>query len=284
LVIRLSALAVLAALTVAGARAQTVTGPTTLTVEDALRAHGDWIVTPDRGPVWYPRTNQGWAPNRDGRWSWVEPQGWVWIDAAPWGGMLPSNGQWMEINRRWAWVPGSAPGTTVIPVGPGQGGTRSLLAPAQPQLVPMPSVVRPEVRVVPGVTPGMGPPSVGQPWIGQPGMAPPSVIPPAATPRPGTAPPNPSPGVGLQPTRPVPQGPLGPPVIVSPAPPWMGPVIQRPDAVPPPTRTVAPPSRPAEGAPQPAPGGYQVGPAPYPWGGGGVVPPPPPQYRTVPGR
>ncbi len=298
--IRIPALAVVAVLTVVGAQAQTVVGPTTLTVEDALRAHGDWIATPDRGPVWYPRANPGWTPNRDGRWSWVEPHGWVWIDAAAWGGMLPPNGQWVEINQRWAWVPGSAPGTMLIPVGPGQGGSRSLLAPAQPQLAPMPGVVRPEVRVVPGATPGVGPPpSVGQPGIGQPGygqpgygqpgygqpwMVPPSVIPPAATPRPGTMPPNPSSGVGLQPSRPIPV-PQGPPVIVSPAPPWMGPSIQRPDALPPPTRTVTPaPSRPGEVPPQPAPGGYQGGPAPYPWGGVGVVPPQPPQYRSVPVR
>jgi hypothetical protein len=281
MMIPLPVLAVIAVLTVVGARAQTVTGPTTLTVEDALRAHGDWIVTPDRGPIWYPRANPGWAPNRDGRWSWVEPHGWIWIDAAPWGGMLPSNGQWVEINRRWAWVPGSAPNTTVIPVGPGQGGTRSLLAPAQPQLAPMPGVVRPEVRVVPGMGPSGGQPSVGHPSIGPPGMAPPSVMPPAATPRPGAMPPNPSFGAGPQPTRPMPV-PQGPPVIVSPALPWIGPAIQRPDAEPPPTRTVTPPpSRPGEGSPPP--NGYQVGPAPYPWGGG-VVPPPPPQYRTVPVR
>lgn len=242
--------------------AQTVVGPTTLTIEDALAAHGDWVVIPRQGQVWYPRVGAGWAPQRDGQWQWREPGGWVWMEAAPWGAYLPQGGRWMEIDRRWAWVPQAPPRSVVVPVpgiGPGgvvggvpPGAPPSLTAPA-PRPSAMPGVIRPETH--------------GQPPLGQPAGGLPRI------------------------TRPPVQEQTAPPVIGAPGPYpgyYPGPMIQRPDAVPPPTRYVAPPpgAAPVPTRPMaPYPPGPAYGTVPMPFGGGTtIVVPIQPQYRSVPGR
>jgi len=75
-----------------------------------LSQHGNWSVSPEYGPVWYPRVVQGWAPYRDGNWAYVEPWGWTWVDSEPWGFAPFHYGRWISIDGRWAWVPGGAPG------------------------------------------------------------------------------------------------------------------------------------------------------------------------------
>jgi len=266
------------------ARAQTVVGPTTLTIEDALAAHGDWVVIPNQGPVWFPRVGIGWVPQRDGQWNWVDQLGWVWVEAAPWGAYVPPGGRWMEIDRRWAWVPHAPPRSIVVPVpGMGQavgpGGVPrtvppNLSAPVPvPRPMPLPGVIRPEPSAPPRFSaPGASP---GGPWGGPSGGAP------------FTRPP-----VVEQPAPPVIGGPVPYPGY------YPGPMIQRPDAVPPPARVINPPpgraevpTRPATPYPPYPPGGQATGPvypAPMPWGGATVVvplqPQQPQQYRTVPGR
>ncbi len=75
-----------------------------------LAQHGNWAVSPEYGPVWYPRVIQGWAPYRDGSWAYVEPWGWTWVDSEPWGFAPFHYGRWISIDGRWAWVPGGALG------------------------------------------------------------------------------------------------------------------------------------------------------------------------------
>lgn len=266
--------------------AQTVVGPTTLTIEDALAAHGDWVVIPGQGTVWFPRVGAGWAPQRDGQWQWREPGGWAWMEAAPWGAYVPPNGRWMEINRRWAWVPQAPPRSMVVPVpvpgmgGPPMGVPPNLAAPA-PIPVPLPGVIRPEAPVqhrpaplvagAPRITRSPEQPSAAPPVIGAP---------------------NPYPG----------QYPSGHPSGYPSGYPgqypgyYPGPMIQRPDAVVPPARVVNPPpgaapvpTRPATPYPPgPAYGTVPVYPTPMPYGGGTVVTPVQPSqpqpYRSVPGR
>ena len=78
-----------------------------MTGAESLDEHGDWHVTADYGPVWYPRAVPvGWAPYRWGRWAWVEPWGWTWVDDAPWGFAPFHYGRWALIGGVWAWAPG----------------------------------------------------------------------------------------------------------------------------------------------------------------------------------
>lgn len=72
-----------------------------------LDNHGNWMVTAQYGPVWYPGdVPLNWAPYRYGRWIWIEPWGWTWVDDAPWGFTPFHYGRWAHLGSRWCWVPG----------------------------------------------------------------------------------------------------------------------------------------------------------------------------------
>ncbi len=223
-------------------RAQTVVGPTTLTLEDALGGHGIWVVEPGIGPVWFPRVGQGWAPHRTGQWSWMDPGGWMWVEAAPWGGWLAPGGQWTERGGRWAWVPPAPPRTIAFP-GPARTPAPTM---GQPPAAPLPTVSRPDPPI------GARPPVQAVPLPGG--------VPPAAM-------------------RPPPP-PAVPPVVTHHAPNWGGPLIHRPDPPSAPARMT--PTRPATPPPDPAAPPVVGGVSPHvmPWGGV-IVPTPPPVYRSV---
>jgi len=81
---------------------------------DDLDDYGNWTVTPDYGPVWYPRgVAAGWQPYTVGRWVYVAPWGYTWVDDAPWGYAPFHYGRWAVIGGRWGWVPGPP---AVVPV------------------------------------------------------------------------------------------------------------------------------------------------------------------------
>lgn len=75
-----------------------------------LDVWGVWISDPMYGVVWLPRVSiADWAPYRYGHWVWISPWGWTWVDDAPWGFAPFHYGRWVQINLRWAWVPGPLP-------------------------------------------------------------------------------------------------------------------------------------------------------------------------------
>jgi hypothetical protein len=81
---------------------------------DDLDDYGDWNVTPDYGPVWYPRAMPvGWQPYTIGHWAYVRPWGYTWVDDAPWGYAPFHYGRWAIIGGRWGWAPGPP---AVVPV------------------------------------------------------------------------------------------------------------------------------------------------------------------------
>jgi hypothetical protein len=81
---------------------------------DDLDDYGAWVVTPDYGPVWYPRAMPvGWQPYTIGHWAYVRPWGYTWIDDAPWGYAPFHYGRWAIIAGRWGWAPGPP---RVVPV------------------------------------------------------------------------------------------------------------------------------------------------------------------------
>jgi hypothetical protein len=72
-----------------------------------LAGNGVWKTDPTYGEVWYPRgLLDDWAPFRYGRWRLLAAGGWTWIDDAPWGFAPAHYGAWVQIDDRWAWVPG----------------------------------------------------------------------------------------------------------------------------------------------------------------------------------
>ncbi|MFT4111251.1 DUF6600 domain-containing protein [Silvibacterium sp.] len=74
---------------------------------DDLDDYGNWSVTPDYGPVWYPtNVGMGWQPYTVGHWAYVAPWGYTWVDDAPWGYAPFHYGRWAVIGGRWGWVPG----------------------------------------------------------------------------------------------------------------------------------------------------------------------------------
>ena len=78
-----------------------------LTGYEDLEGQGDFVDSADYGTVWYPRSvPDDWAPYRYGHWASVYPWGWTWIDDQPWGFAPFHYGRWVQINQRWAWVPG----------------------------------------------------------------------------------------------------------------------------------------------------------------------------------
>jgi len=78
-----------------------------LTGYEDLEGQGDFVSSADYGTVWYPRGVPGdWAPYRYGHWASVYPWGWTWIDDQSWGFAPFHYGRWVQIDQRWAWVPG----------------------------------------------------------------------------------------------------------------------------------------------------------------------------------
>ena len=75
--------------------------------EDLAR-YGLWELTQEYGPVWEPQVMSQWAPYRNGHWTKIAPWGLTWIDDAPWGFTPFHYGRWIQIDDRWAWVPGDA--------------------------------------------------------------------------------------------------------------------------------------------------------------------------------
>jgi hypothetical protein len=72
-----------------------------------LDDNGTWVVTPDYGPVWYPRVVAvNWQPYTFGHWAFVRPWGYTWIDDASWGYAPFHYGRWAIIGGRWGWAPG----------------------------------------------------------------------------------------------------------------------------------------------------------------------------------
>jgi hypothetical protein len=79
----------------------------TIAGAEMLDTSGRWETTADYGEIWYPNgVADDWAPFRYGKWKWIEPGGWTWIDDAAWGFAPSHYGSWVQIDKRWAWVPG----------------------------------------------------------------------------------------------------------------------------------------------------------------------------------
>ena len=76
---------------------------------DDLGAYGIWNRSPEYGEIWSPYVEPGWVPYRHGRWAYIAPWGWTWIDDAPWGFAPFHYGRWVQLQSRWAWVPGFEP-------------------------------------------------------------------------------------------------------------------------------------------------------------------------------
>ncbi|HTW51720.1 MAG TPA: DUF6600 domain-containing protein [Stellaceae bacterium] len=73
----------------------------------ALAADGRWEVDPKLGNIWFPSdVAADWTPYRDGLWRYLPPWGWTWIDNAAWGFAPSHYGRWVQIDGKWAWVPG----------------------------------------------------------------------------------------------------------------------------------------------------------------------------------
>jgi hypothetical protein len=80
---------------------------TEMTGYEDLDRYGSWRTDSEYGPLWIPTVAADWVPYRDGSWTWIEPWGWTWVDNAPWGYAPFHYGRWVQVNRRWAWAPGS---------------------------------------------------------------------------------------------------------------------------------------------------------------------------------
>ena len=71
-----------------------------------LDEYGSWSSVREYGNVWFPtRVNAGWAPYRHGNWIWQDPWGWTWVDDADWGFAPFHYGRWVQVDRRWGWIP-----------------------------------------------------------------------------------------------------------------------------------------------------------------------------------
>ena len=72
-----------------------------------LDAGGTWIDVEGFGPVWKPKTEDGWAPYRDGKWAWYEDLGFTWVANDAWGWLPYHYGRWMRTaDVGWFWAPG----------------------------------------------------------------------------------------------------------------------------------------------------------------------------------
>ncbi|HET9485125.1 MAG TPA: DUF6600 domain-containing protein, partial [Xanthomonadales bacterium] len=71
-----------------------------------LDEYGSWRSVSEYGSVWFPsRVDRSWRPYRDGHWIYQEPWGWTWIDEAEWGFATSHYGRWVQVDRRWGWIP-----------------------------------------------------------------------------------------------------------------------------------------------------------------------------------
>ena len=71
-----------------------------------LDAAGTWVQTEDLGPVWKPKTQQGWIPFQNGRWLWYDGLGYTWVSAEEWGWLPYHYGRWLrKTNLGWIWAP-----------------------------------------------------------------------------------------------------------------------------------------------------------------------------------
>jgi len=79
-----------------------------MTGAEDLDRYGNWQVSPDYGPVWFPAVAAvDWAPYRYGHWVWTRMWGWTWVDDAPWGFAPFHYGRWVQWGGRWCWAPGT---------------------------------------------------------------------------------------------------------------------------------------------------------------------------------
>jgi hypothetical protein len=71
-----------------------------------LDAGGEWVQTEEFGPVWKPKTADGWAPYQKGRWRWYDELGYTWVSDDEWGWLPYHYGRWTRSdNLGWIWVP-----------------------------------------------------------------------------------------------------------------------------------------------------------------------------------
>ena len=67
---------------------------------------GRWISTDAYGPVWKPKTPDGWAPFQQGRWRWYDALGYTWVSDDAWGWLPYHYGRWAHNGELgWIWVP-----------------------------------------------------------------------------------------------------------------------------------------------------------------------------------
>lgn len=75
--------------------------------EKELEGNGEWMETPDYGPVWRPYVWHDWCPYYYGSWSWSMRYGYYWVPAEPWGWYPFHYGYWSWIpGYGWVWIPG----------------------------------------------------------------------------------------------------------------------------------------------------------------------------------
>ena len=71
-----------------------------------LDVAGQWIQTDDLGAVWKPKVAEGWAPFREGRWRWYDTLGYTWVSGEPWGWLPYHYGRWaLKEDLGWVWAP-----------------------------------------------------------------------------------------------------------------------------------------------------------------------------------
>lgn len=122
-----------------------------------LDVHGSWRLDATYGNVWVPNgLTAGWAPYRDGHWLWIAPWGWTWIDNAPWGFAVSHYGRWVNLQGRWAWLPGPVQTRPHFVAGPETHKPRFMPDAHGPRRVEG----GPEKRPSPRVVPRSAPPSV----------------------------------------------------------------------------------------------------------------------------
>src|SRR5262249_20103942 len=71
-----------------------------------LDTAGEWTQTEDLGPVWKPKTPEGWVPYQNGRWRWYDALGYTWVSDDAWGWLPYHYGRWTRReNLGWVWAP-----------------------------------------------------------------------------------------------------------------------------------------------------------------------------------
>jgi hypothetical protein len=71
-----------------------------------LDSAGEWVSTDQYGPVWKPKTPDGWVPFQKGRWRWYDLIGYTWVSDDAWGWLPYHYGRWARSSDLgWIWVP-----------------------------------------------------------------------------------------------------------------------------------------------------------------------------------